>query len=183
MRPPEDQSQGVRHDRTENTGNRSQLPVTPWFASRRRWRSARSLRKTLIFQYPRLPRVPRITGVSKDYWCQFFFRRKKNCSENPASNWPGGAISAPDPHEVPGVHCFRGGGRASVVQDPVRWHRHRRAVCRHANWSREMSVGGRREGDILLPVLPKVRGQQYWVRCDVRARLTRGLDAPMIIGL
>src|SRR5271157_3064306 len=43
MRPPEDQSQGVRHDRTENTGNRSQLPVTPWFASRRRWRSARSL--------------------------------------------------------------------------------------------------------------------------------------------
>src|SRR5271157_2854128 len=43
MRPPEDQSQGVRHDRTENTGNRSQLPVTPWFASRRQWRSARSL--------------------------------------------------------------------------------------------------------------------------------------------
>src|SRR5271157_1566667 len=43
MRPPEDQSQGVRHDRTENTGNHSQLPVTPWFASRRQWRSARSL--------------------------------------------------------------------------------------------------------------------------------------------
>ena len=28
------ESQGARHDRTENTGNRSQLPVTPWFASR-----------------------------------------------------------------------------------------------------------------------------------------------------
>src|SRR5208337_2562732 len=42
----EDQSQGVCHDRTESTGNRSQLPVTPWFASRRRWRSVRSLKST-----------------------------------------------------------------------------------------------------------------------------------------
>src|SRR5208337_3401796 len=42
----EDQSQGVCHDRTESTGNRSQLPVTPWFASRRRWRSVRSLQFT-----------------------------------------------------------------------------------------------------------------------------------------
>src|SRR5271157_493189 len=38
-RPPEDQSQGFRHDRTENTGNCSQLPVTPCFSSKRRWRS------------------------------------------------------------------------------------------------------------------------------------------------
>ena len=42
-RPPENRSQGFRHDWSDNTGNRSQLPVTPWFASRRRWRSARSL--------------------------------------------------------------------------------------------------------------------------------------------
>src|SRR5271166_1053699 len=32
-----------------------------------------------------------------------------NCSENPARNWPGGAIIPPDPHEAPGVHCLRGG--------------------------------------------------------------------------
>jgi len=49
------------------------------------------------------------------------------CSENPARNWPGGAITPPDSHEAPGVHCLRG-GRASVVPDPVPWHRHRRAV-------------------------------------------------------
>src|SRR5208337_4084195 len=56
-RPPEDQSQGVRHDRTENTGNRSQLPVTPWFASRRRWRSARSLDRRVSFGTPRPDQV------------------------------------------------------------------------------------------------------------------------------
>ena len=54
---------------------------------------------------------------------------------------------------------------------------------RHTDWSPETSVGGRREGDILLHVLPKSRGQQYRVRGDVRARLTRGLAAPLIIGL
>ena len=32
-------------------------------------------------------------------------------------------------------------------------------------------------------VLPKSRGQQFRVRDDVRAGLTRGLEAPMIIGL
>src|SRR5271157_3669757 len=48
-RPPEDQSQGFRHDRTENTGNCSQLPVTPCFASKRRWRSASSLRTQCQF--------------------------------------------------------------------------------------------------------------------------------------
>ena len=32
-------------------------------------------------------------------------------------------------------------------------------------------------------MLPKSRGQQYRVRGDVRARLTRGLAAPLIIGL
>ena len=47
----------------------------------------------------------------------------------------------------------------------------------------EACAGGRREGDILLHVLPKSRGQQYRVRGDVRARLTRGLAAPLIIGL
>src|SRR5271157_5780720 len=50
----EDQSQGVCHDRTESTGNRSQLPVTPWFASRRRWRSARSLENFRDFRRPAL---------------------------------------------------------------------------------------------------------------------------------
>src|SRR5271157_6059513 len=47
----------------------------------------------------------------------------------------------------------------------------------------ETSVGGRREGDILLRVLPKSRGQQYRVRSDVRARLIRGLEAPLKLGL
>ena len=46
-----------------------------------------------------------------------------------------------------------------------------------------MSIGGHREGDILFHVLPKSRGQQFRVRDDVRARLTRGLAAPLIIGL
>jgi len=32
-------------------------------------------------------------------------------------------------------------------------------------------------------VLPKSRGQQYRVRSDVRARLTRGLEAPLKLGL
>src|SRR5208337_3945108 len=75
MRPPEDQSQGVRHDRTENTGNRSQLPVTPWFASRRRWRSVRSLLKNdvkigeaigrLKERYPRVARYHSLTFDAK----------------------------------------------------------------------------------------------------------------------
>ena len=47
----------------------------------------------------------------------------------------------------------------------------------------EAGAGGRREGDILLHVLPKSQGQQYRVRGDVRARLTRGLEAPLITGL
>src|SRR5208337_2912712 len=32
----------------KNTGNRSQLPVAPWFASRQQWRSVRSLEKRLF---------------------------------------------------------------------------------------------------------------------------------------
>ena len=32
-----------------------------------------------------------------------------DCSENPARNWPDGAIIPPNPHEAPGVHCLRGG--------------------------------------------------------------------------
>ncbi len=54
---------------------------------------------------------------------------------------------------------------------------------RCTNWSQEACAGGRREGDILLHVLPKSRGQQFRVRGDVPASLTRGLEAPLIIGL
>src|SRR5271165_2430206 len=36
------QSHKAQGGRTKNTGNRSQLPVTPWLASRRQWTSARS---------------------------------------------------------------------------------------------------------------------------------------------
>src|SRR5271157_4379605 len=43
----------------------------------------------------------------------------------------------------------------------------------------EACAGGRREGDILLCVLPKSRGQQFRVRSAVRARLTSGLEAPL----
>jgi hypothetical protein len=49
------------------------------------------------------------------------------CSENPARNWPGGAINPQTPMRRRGHTAF-GGGCASVVPDPVRWHRHRRAV-------------------------------------------------------
>src|SRR5271157_1829152 len=66
MRPPEDQSQGVRHDRTENTGKRSQLPVTPWFASRRRWRSVRSLEELLRLAADILDTQPGQTLVLAD---------------------------------------------------------------------------------------------------------------------
>ena len=49
-----------------------------------------------------------------------------NCSENPARNWPGGAITPQTPMKCRGYTacggaCFRGAG-------PVPWHRHRRAV-------------------------------------------------------
>ena len=44
----------------------------------------------------------------RDNQCQFVFHRTMNCSENPARNWPGGAIKSPDPHEAPGEHCLRG---------------------------------------------------------------------------
>ena len=36
---------------------------------------------------------------------------------------------------------------------------------------------------MLLHVLPEGRGRQYRLRGDIRARLTHGLEAPMIIGL
>jgi hypothetical protein len=38
-------------------------------------------------------------------------------------------------------------------------------------------------GAILLRVLPVRRGQQFGVRSDVRARLIRGLTAPLNLGL
>ena len=60
------ESQGVRHDRTENTGNRSQLPVTPWFASRRRWRSARSLETAR-----RLRESLEIVVLQVSHWVRF----------------------------------------------------------------------------------------------------------------
>jgi hypothetical protein len=50
------------------------------------------------------------------------------CSEDPARNWPGGAINPLIPMGRRGYTAFAGGGRASVVPDPVRRHRHRRAV-------------------------------------------------------
>ena len=104
------------------------------------------------------------------------------CSENPARNWPGGAINPQTPMRRRGYiafggACFRGAEPGSKAQTSGH------AVVPSHGPSPKTSVGGRREGDILLHVLPKSRGQQYRVRGDVRARLTRGLEAPMIIGL
>ena len=68
--------------------------------------------------------------------------------------------------------CFRGAEPGLMAQSSVR------RIAGH-----RLAAGGVRRrtslGDILLHVLPKVRGQQYRVRWDVRARLTRGLEAPI----
>src|SRR5271157_1510899 len=50
---------------------------------------------------------------------------------------------------------------------------------RRTNWSQEACAGGRCEGDTLLHVLPKSRGQEYRVRSTVRARLASALEAPL----
>ncbi len=85
-------------------------------------------------------------------------------------------------HWSPGVHCFRGG--------VLPWCRTRfegtdigAVVPSHVLITGDECRKGRREGDILLRVLPKSRGQQYRVRSDVRARLIRGLEAPLKLGL
>ena len=68
--------------------------------------------------------------------------------------------------------CFRGAEPGLMAQSSAR------RIAGH-----RLAAGGVRRrtslGDILLHVLPKVRGQQYRVRWDVRARLTRGLEAPI----
>jgi len=73
----EDQSQGVCHDRTESIGNRSQLPVTPWFASRRRWRSVRSLLAGDVF---------RLTGHHTPISARKARLRSARCRQEPSAD-------------------------------------------------------------------------------------------------
>jgi hypothetical protein len=95
-----------------------------------------------------------------------------------------GATTPRTPMRDTGAHSVRGGACVGRAEPKVRAQTSaRRSGATNTDPPPEACVGGRRKGEILLHVLPKRRGQQYRVRGDVQARLTRGLDAPMIIGL
>jgi hypothetical protein len=150
------------------------LPTT--YPHRARTSGQINSRGTWISSLSNHTAFPLLTGSGRSVSIHHF-KEMINCFESPGGNSVSGATKPLDPHEARGAHrsrgaCFRGAEPGLMAQSSAR------RIAGH-----RLAAGGVRRrtslGDILLHVLPKVRGQQYRVRWDVRARLTRGLEAPI----
>src|SRR5262249_15270364 len=81
------------------------------------------------------------------------YAARGSCSENPGRDSVRGATRPPTPTGMVGVTPFAG-GRASVVPDPERRHRLRRAGAPDTDRPREAGDGGRRGGSHSAPRAP-----------------------------